>query len=508
MKSEKNVSSFSAQENLFFLHTIERGETVYSIASMYSVSIDDVYALNPESKAGIKAGDRLKIPQESGSYFYHTIQPKETLYSVSRIYQMKGEDIIAVNPGLTIESFTIGKTIRIPTNKVTTPPDETNEALARLHTESLLNPSVTKSDINTIKIALFLPFGLQEGTTVANASKNRMVEYYEGFLLALQDLKKKNISVQLQVYDTGSKTDIIKSLLKKAEMQDINLLIGGLSEEQIRLLANFSNTMGIPYIIPFTSKTSEPLNYYNIYQINTPQSHLYSKTSLAFYNEFKTSRIIFYDSPSGGKEADKSDLIAIMKSDLTAKKVSYKIISSGANLTKTLSQNIDVHAKNVIVPSNDSKITLIQLIEALKEIKAAYPEISVSMFGHPAWQIYSSELSGDFSRFNTRIYTIYYANPASPEVKSFNNKYYRWFSRELINKYPKYGILGYDTGMFFIQLLNKYGTAYDANINNLKYNGIQTNFHFERVNNWGGFINTNIYFVEFTPDSKINVKLF
>ena len=71
---------FLAQEDEnYFFHTIERGQTVFAIAKMYHVSVDDIHRLNPDSKNGIKADAKLKIPRESGSYTFHTIKPKETL---------------------------------------------------------------------------------------------------------------------------------------------------------------------------------------------------------------------------------------------------------------------------------------------------------------------------------------------------------------------------------------------------------------------------------------------
>jgi LysM repeat protein len=500
-------ASFSTQETGFFLHTIERGETVYSISAVYRVSLDEIYALNPESQNGIKTGDKLKIPQETGSFLYHTIQPKETLYSVSRLYQMKGEDIIAVNGGLSIETFTIGKVIRIPTNKVTTPLDGKNEAADRLKTDALLKPTASAGKIEQVRVALLLPFGVNENSSSGNAVKDRMVEYCEGFLLAVEELKKKNIAIHLQIYDTGSDTDLLKSILKKKEMQNIHLLIGGLWEEQIHLLSAFASMKGIPYIIPFTSKSDEPLSNYYVYQVNTPQSYLYSKTSMAFYDKFKNSNILFFDFAKGDDpDSGKADLITIIKADLTAKKMPHRTLFSEKDLSAALKKEIRPEVNNVFIPLDDSRASLIQLIEAAKEMKSSYPEISLSLFGHPAWQKYSAEFSSDFFLLDTHIYTIYYANPSSREVKSFLNSYYRWYSRGLINIYPKYGMLGYDTGLFFIQLLNRYGTNYDVNINDLKYGGIQTDFHFERVSNWSGFINMNLYFVEFDANTRINIK--
>jgi LysM repeat protein len=481
---------FFTQEKEYFLHTVERGQTVYSISKMYSISVSDIYALNPGSEAGIKIGSQLKIPQLSGSYLYHTIQPKETLYSVSRMYQMKGEDIVDVNPGLSIETFTAGNTIRIPTNRVTTPMTGPTEEYVQTVTNALLYPSNKTKNLKTVQVALLLPF----------TSGSRMVEYYEGFLLALSDIKKKGISVDLQVYDTGSGADLLPEVLKNPALKKANVIIGGLSDAQIKLIAEFSDRNKIPYVIPFTSKSDELLSYYTVYQINTPQSYLYSKASAAFCKKYKGSNIIFYTPRSQG---NRMDFIQTVQKDLTAKNISYQVIDSESLSYGDLLPYIDSDKNNVFVPSDDGTGMLSKLLASIRTLTEMKPQLSVSLFGYPSWQLHSLKYMNDFFRLNATFYSIFYANPTSAKVKSFRNSYVHWYSKELINSYPKYGMLGYDTGMFFIQLLNKYGTSYDANINKLTYSGVQTDFYFERVNNWGGFINTNLYLVEFNSNNTI-----
>ena len=63
-KNNKQVIFTNEQGSDIFYHTIERGQTVYAIATMYGVSVEDIYRLNPESKEGIKAGSTLRIPQK------------------------------------------------------------------------------------------------------------------------------------------------------------------------------------------------------------------------------------------------------------------------------------------------------------------------------------------------------------------------------------------------------------------------------------------------------------
>ena len=113
-KNNKQVIFTNEQGSDIFYHTIERGQTVYAIATMYGVSVEDIYRLNPESKEGIKAGSTLRIPQKDSAiapsgkadnYTYHTIQSKETLYSLSIKYSVPATDIIAANPGLSTSTY-------------------------------------------------------------------------------------------------------------------------------------------------------------------------------------------------------------------------------------------------------------------------------------------------------------------------------------------------------------------------------------------------------------------
>ncbi|MFQ6929374.1 MAG: hypothetical protein ACLRS8_18785 [Parabacteroides merdae] len=70
------------------------------------------------------------------------------------------------------------------------------------------------------------------------------------------------------------------------------------------------------------------------------------------------------------------------------------------------------------------------------------------MFGYPEWQTYTRDCLEDFYALNTYIYSNFYADNLSKEVADFYTKYKNWYSKNLINIFPKYGILGFDTGMF------------------------------------------------------------
>ena len=92
-----------AQETETFVHTIKQGETVYSIARTYQVSPESILKLNPTASTGIKAGETLTIPQQQNGTQekrFHTIQAGETLYKLTKTYQVSADDICKANPGL------------------------------------------------------------------------------------------------------------------------------------------------------------------------------------------------------------------------------------------------------------------------------------------------------------------------------------------------------------------------------------------------------------------------
>ena len=77
----------------------------------------------------------------------------------------------------------------------------------------------------------------------------------------------------------------------------------------------------------------------------------------------------------------------------------------------------------------------------------------------------------------------------------------------MINAIPKYGLLGFDTGMYFLSVLKQYGKNFENHLNQVESSSIQTDFKFQRINNWSGFINKSFYFVYFKPSYIIEKRV-
>lgn len=99
--------SYAQENQSFFLHTIEKGQSLYSISKMYNVTTSDIIRLNPGCDEKIYAGQTIKIPKgkdtQKGETF-HTIQAGETLYKLTTMYNVSAKAICEANPGLSAEN--------------------------------------------------------------------------------------------------------------------------------------------------------------------------------------------------------------------------------------------------------------------------------------------------------------------------------------------------------------------------------------------------------------------
>jgi LysM repeat protein len=128
------VFSVSAKQEKYIKHTVVKGETINIIAQKYKITPYDIYKLNPDSQNGIQLDSVLLIPSsavgistntttkptssvsQSDNPTTHLVQPKETLYSLSKLYNVTIDELKAANGDLLKEGLKIGQNIKIPSS--------------------------------------------------------------------------------------------------------------------------------------------------------------------------------------------------------------------------------------------------------------------------------------------------------------------------------------------------------------------------------------------------------
>ena len=429
----------------------------------------------------------------------YTVQKKETMYRICRKFNISSYELIKLNPKLK-EGVKAGMTIKIPVQaeeNMTTEPATT--MLSERDVNALLSEPKSIERVNSVKVALLLPFMTNE--TIPSTETQRFIEYYEGLLLAVDSLKNTGCSIDLSVYDTGNGTKKLKEILKEDALKNANLIIGAVQNDQIGPVAEFAQKNNIKYVIPFTSKNDDVLSNAYVYQVNTPHSYLYAKAAQGGCDLFAEDNIILLNIRDG---KDKTEFIKAYKAEMKQRQIPFTEINYNAEtLTADVDTLLRTDKRNVIVPTSGTLEALNKIKSPLRMLAETKPECGLTLFGYPEWQTYTRDCLEDFYALNTYIYSNFYADNLSKEVADFYTKYKNWYSKNLINIFPKYGILGFDTGMFFIGAINKYGSNFENNLDKIHYQGVQTGFDFHRVNNWGGFINTNIFIVHYQSDFNV-----
>lgn len=116
--SASTASSGKNSTSEYQLYTVQKGETSYSIAQRYGITVVKLIEINPSVVSGLKEGDMIKVPAQSNSYVLHIIQDGETLYSIGVKYGVKAQQIVDANESLDPSILIVGSAIRIPQSSI------------------------------------------------------------------------------------------------------------------------------------------------------------------------------------------------------------------------------------------------------------------------------------------------------------------------------------------------------------------------------------------------------
>ncbi len=139
----------------YYMHKVQKNQTLYSISKIYLIPVKDIIFENPDSKKGIRIGQILRIPGANSNtqistskksanifntkstkpkvkinipkpgktpnipkhtnqkYFNHIVKKNETLYSISKKYEVSINALKKANPTIST-TIIIGQVIKIP----------------------------------------------------------------------------------------------------------------------------------------------------------------------------------------------------------------------------------------------------------------------------------------------------------------------------------------------------------------------------------------------------------
>lgn len=176
------------------------------------------------------------------SIINHTVQKKETLFSLSKKYGLSIDEIIKANPGIQTDKLKRRSVLVIPLKKKNVAKEEINIIVDSIKKDSIILSDLKSNDLTKEKfkkidfeLAFLAPFKLNtvELDSVENTEKTLgelnlttiSINFYNGLTYAIKELKDLGINVSLSVYDTENDLNKIDQL-KSLDLKKFDLIIG------------------------------------------------------------------------------------------------------------------------------------------------------------------------------------------------------------------------------------------------------------------------------------------
>ena len=578
-QTDKKENNTTYHDN--FTHVVAKGETLYGISKTYNVSQDSIISLNPSAVSGVKVGQVFIIPQPSNNntkttentdiqsdIIYHTIAKGETLYSLSKRYNTTIEKILSLNPGVSPTNFKINEVIKVQANSgksekiaatITTMESyvaEKNDDYKKIaqrtgvdikdlkaanpntnkikegltiqipvvkedsitvsvnegsendlsdngseRIQEIFNSIYNRNENGEINVALILPYMLND--TLPSKQALLYTEFYKGFLLAVNDVSKEfNSKINIYTYDNKDNVNIVKDILCADEMKKMNLIFTSDDISQLNEISRFCEENKIYLVNAFSLKSENYNDNPYFFQINVPQTFMQADVCEWLETEFCDYEIVFIHKQGSIKKEMSDDI----KNHLSEKgfkihDIEYKSMLSYDIVNDTLKPA----NKYLFIPTTGTKSVMAQILPVVKRLRTDRLDLETAVMGYPEWVTYIEDWIDDFHETNTYFYSRFFSNPDDCDTELFANVFEKWYGNKMINAAPQFGLLGYDTGKYFLTVLNKHNN----DLNNLddEYIGLQSAFKFERISNWSGYVNKSIFIIHFTPENKIKTEI-
>ncbi len=518
-------------------HTIQKGETLYRLSVENRVSVKEICDANPGLSAqNFKIGQVITIPAPSDEdplassienagdetpqeiitdtetiltdtarfKGTHEVKRRETIYRICNTYGITQDEFLDANPEYRYRKLSRGAIVNIPfsAEELARRRIKRDQALSRIEsipdsTLFTMNERKNGQSDGTITAALILPFSLDDTTSL---EQKRMVEFYQGILLALDKLKNEKVSVNLKLFDSKGEDNPLEPLLQSGKLDDVDIIFGTRHSNHISAAAKWSTDHQVPLVpLPLNSNMDDVYNNPYVFQINTPQSYFHQEIFSHFFRQFPNPNVIILDAD----EYSRNPFIDGLKTALTDHDLTYTTVLIDTVYQQIMNALVPGKQNLFIIntPNSEPLNTMLPVLQLVTRNKD--PEIETHLFGYPQYQYYASDHLNEMYEVDTWFYSWFYTNNMLREAVEFNTAFRRAFSRQMMISYPSYASYGYDTGYYFLKGLATYGRDFENHLNDLETDPVQMGFKFERVNNWGGYINRKVFFVNFSNDYKV-----
>ncbi|WP_298288241.1 LysM peptidoglycan-binding domain-containing protein [uncultured Lutibacter sp.] len=544
-----------AQQKKYVSYTVKKGETIKSIAKRYDLSTRDLLRLNPDESRRPKPGTVIVVPNlnygktiiteaESSKKEerFYTVQPKETVFGISKKFGITIEELKAANFGL-IGGLKIGMRLRIPESKKSEPLDLSNYVihtvvkddtffkLTRLYevTEAQLkqlNPElkdglklgmvlkikplsvenikvendagyfVENIDISKkLNVAVMLPYQINkytDSTRIQNFKKNNSLltivsDVHLGVQMAIDSLKHKGLTIQVNYYDTENSNYKLQYLVNKNDFSNVDVILGPLFFEKAHWLAKHVNA---PVVAPVFSKNQTSLSAGNLIK-SAPNTELLDEKLMDYLkDQYKGEDIIIIND---GKAETQTKLWRTVNK--------FKTFDSIQNITVIKPEKGYIDSEKVGEKLNEKSINWVVLISddtvitssAINSLKTYIEAFNIKFIAFNKGDNFDSIDNNLLGRLNFLFPSMEYLDmdaTAKNFYKSYKSKYFAYPS--------KYATRGFDVTYDILIRLASEGSL-EEGLKAGKSQRVSSVFNYDKKL-FGSFENHAVYLIQYTKE--------
>ena len=428
-------------------HEVKAGETVYRITKLYNITKDDLIKLNPEfpgiKNNNLSIGQLLKVKaieetitinkeEVLKQYLTHVVKSKETVFSITRFYNITKDDLIKLNPefpSLVDNNLSIGQLLKIkPIEEV-----EKNENL------SFYQDSI--QDNTTINLALLLPFKALEYDTITakrifkdNKLANMVTDFYLGAEMAIDSIQKQGVKINTLVFDTGNRGENVTAIVDNDELDNVDVVIGPFYSEQVDNVVKSTNA---PVVFPHYSNKQKDLSSSKIVKA-APEKSLYADfLTLYLKNNYKGENIFIVGDGQNNSNNTINTIVASLKKHDSISDIHILKPEKGYIKKERFTDKMNTKKRNWVIITSEDKVSV---ADALNSMIGLPDNMSVQVFTTDKNEAYDRIDNNKLADINFTYVSEAYTDEASDDVKLFYTKF-----KSKNNALPSdYAVKGFD----------------------------------------------------------------
>ncbi len=348
-----------------------------------------------------------------------------------------------------------------------------------------------------LRLGFILPLHQQNGDGM------RMTEYYRGWLMAIDSLKRQGYSADVWAWNVPEDGQVATALDDPAA-QRLDLVVGPIYSQQVGRIAHFAEEHDIRVVMPFSIYAPEMSRTTQLFQVYQPTDSLNATCIADYVERFGDSNTIIIDCNDAA--STKGAFTTALRTALDRHHIACKVTNL-KNSEEDFLKTFDTGRRNVVVLNTGRAPELNMALLKLNNLVMNQPEIRISLYGYTDWVMYMRQHERDFYRYDTYIPATFHTDLNDQLTRRLMQQYRATFGTDMQQAWPRFALTGFDHAMFFMQGLHRYGKRFTGSRWQQPSRPVQSPLRFEPTPK-GGRYNKLVMLLHYTMNNTVEeIKL-